>query len=103
MTTFDDREQAFENKFARDAELRFQAEMRCNKKLGLWAADLLGKSAPEAGAYVEQIIRAELDAAGHAGIARVAGDLGDKASVDEVARKRAALLAEARKEILDEG
>lgn len=103
MTTFDNREQAFENKFARDAELHFQAEMRCNRKLALWAAEMLGKSEPEAGDYVAQLIKAELDAAGHAGIARVAGDLGDKASAEEIARKRAALLAEARQEILDEG
>ena len=43
MTTFDDRENAFENKFAHDEELRFKAEARRNRLLGLWAAELMGK------------------------------------------------------------
>ena len=42
MTTFDKRKDAFENKFAHDAELRFKAEARRNKLVGLWAAGLLG-------------------------------------------------------------
>ena len=44
MTTFDKREDAFEKKFAHDAELRFKAEARRNRLLGTWAADLLGIS-----------------------------------------------------------
>ena len=48
MTTFDKREDAFEAKFARDEELRFKAEARRNKLLGLWAAEKLGKSGDEA-------------------------------------------------------
>ncbi len=47
MSTFDNREDAFENKYAHDAEMQFKAEARCNKLLGLWAADLMGKSAEE--------------------------------------------------------
>ena len=50
MTTFDDRENAFENKFAHDAEMQFKAEARRNKLLGLWAADLMGKSGDDAAA-----------------------------------------------------
>ncbi|MGB1154446.1 MAG: ATPase inhibitor subunit zeta, partial [Paracoccaceae bacterium] len=42
MTTFDERENAFENKFAFDSELQFKAEARRNKLIGLWAAHLLG-------------------------------------------------------------
>ena len=42
MTTFDERENAFEAKFALDSELQFKAEARRNKLIGLWAADLLG-------------------------------------------------------------
>ncbi|HEV8036085.1 DUF1476 domain-containing protein, partial [Yoonia sp.] len=48
MTTFDDRENAFENKFAHDAEMQFKAEARGNKLLGLWAAELMGKTGDEA-------------------------------------------------------
>ena len=48
MSTFDERESAFENKFAHDAEMQFKAEARRNKLLGLWAAELLGKSGDDA-------------------------------------------------------
>ncbi|MBE9635493.1 DUF1476 domain-containing protein [Salipiger mangrovisoli] len=104
MTTFDDREQAFENKFAHDANLNFQAEVRCNRQLGLWAAGLLGKSGDEATAYAERIIKADLDKADHAGIiASITGDLNGRASAEDVTAKRAALLVEARREVLKEG
>ena len=59
MTTFDDRENAFENKFAHDEEMKFKAEARCNKMLGLWAAELLGKSGDEAAEYAKTVIIAE--------------------------------------------
>ena len=42
MTTFDERENAFEAKFALDNDLQFKAEALRNKLIGLWAADLLG-------------------------------------------------------------
>ena len=44
MTTFDKREEGFEKKFALDEELKFKAEARRNKLLGLWVADKLGLS-----------------------------------------------------------
>ena len=53
MTTFDKREDAYEAKFARDEELRFKAEARRNKLLGLWAAEKLGKSGADAEAYAK--------------------------------------------------
>ena len=51
MATFDQRKDAFENKFAHDEELRFKAMARRNKLLGLWAAEKLGKSGADAEAY----------------------------------------------------
>ena len=51
MTTFDQREQAFEQKFEHDEELRFKARARRNKMLGLWAAGLIGKTGDAAEAY----------------------------------------------------
>jgi hypothetical protein len=44
MTNMQDREKAFEAKFALDEELRFKAEARRNKLLGLWAAELSPRS-----------------------------------------------------------
>ena len=49
MTTFDKREETFERKFVLDEELKFKAEARRNKLLGLWVADQLGLSGDAAG------------------------------------------------------
>ena len=57
MTTFDDREHAFEAKFAHDTEMQFRAEARRNKLVGLWAAGLLGKSGDEAADYAMRVVR----------------------------------------------
>ena len=63
MTTFDERETAFENKFAHDAELKFKAEARRNKLVGLWAAGLLGKSGAEAAAYASEVVMVDFEEA----------------------------------------
>ena len=103
MTTFDDRENAYENKFAHDQELNFKAEARCNKLLGLWAAEKLGKSGDEADAYAREVIKADFEEAGHEDVVRkVAGDLGGASSAEEVRTKRAELLAVAREQVLGE-
>jgi hypothetical protein len=76
MTTFDKREEAFEREFVHDADLRFKAEARRNRLLGLWAADKLGKSGAEAEAYAREVVAADFDEPGHAGVLRrVLGDL----------------------------
>jgi hypothetical protein len=64
MTTFDKRKDAFESKFAHDAELQFKAGARRNKLLGLWAAGLLGKSGAEADAYAKEVVAADFERAG---------------------------------------
>ena len=51
MANFNDREKAFENKFVHDAEMQFKADAKRNKLLGLWAAELLGRSGDDATAY----------------------------------------------------
>jgi hypothetical protein len=103
VTTFDDRESAFENKFAHDAEMQFRAEARRNKLLGLWAAGLMGKSGDEAEAYAREVVKADFEEAGNEDVVRkVAGDLGDKTTADEVRRKMAELLAVAKGQLLSE-
>ena len=103
MTTFDDRENAFENKFAHDEEMKFKADARCNKLLGLWAADLLGKTGDDAAAYAKEVIRADFEEAGHEDVVRkVAADLGDKADADTIRAKRAELMAQAKGQLLKE-
>jgi hypothetical protein len=77
MTTFDKREEGFEKKFAIDEELKFKADARRNKLLGLWAADKLGMSGDAANAYAKEVVAADFDRA--AGAARkVATDLAAK-------------------------
>ena len=64
MSTFDKREEGFERKFAHDEELKFKAEARRNKLLGLWAADLMGLSGDEAQAYAKTVIKADFEEPG---------------------------------------
>ena len=64
MTTFDKREEGFEKKFAHDEELRFKANSRRNKLLGLWAAEKMGLSGPEADAYAKEVVVADFEEAG---------------------------------------
>ena len=103
MTTFDDRENAFENKFAHDQEMQFRAEARRNKLLGLWAAEMLGKTGDDADAYAREVIKADFEEVGHEDVVRkVAGDLGDKATEDEIRAKMDQLLKVAKGQLLDE-
>jgi len=61
MTTFDKREEGFEKKFAHDEELRFKANARRNKLLGLWAAEKLGISGDAANAYAKDVVMADFE------------------------------------------
>jgi hypothetical protein len=103
MSTFDNREDAFENKYAHDAEMQFKAEARCNKLLGLWAADLMGKSAEEADAYAKEVIKSDFEEAGSEDVYRkLSGDLGDKADEATIRAKMTELLVLAKSQIFDE-
>ena len=70
MTTFDKREEGFEAKFARDQTLRFKAEARRNKLLGLWAAEKLGKTGEDAQEYARSVIAADIEEAGEEDVFR---------------------------------
>ncbi|GAA4022290.1 DUF1476 domain-containing protein [Sphingomonas swuensis] len=76
MTTFDDRERAFETKFAHDEEMRFRVIARRNKLLGHWAAGLMKLSPIEAEAYAKDVVRADFEEAGDEDVIRkLLGDL----------------------------
>jgi len=64
MTTFEERREGYESKFAHDQELRFKALARRNKLLGLWAAEKLGKSGDDGQAYAREVVRADMQDAG---------------------------------------
>lgn len=103
MTTFDNREKAFENKFAHDAEMQFKADARRNKLLGLWAAGLMGKSGDEAAAYAAEVVKSDFEEAGHEDVFRkVSGDLGDKADEATIRAQMATCMVEAKAQIMSE-
>src|SRR5262245_48378302 len=64
MTTFDKREEGLEKKFALDEELRFKANARRNKMLGMWAAEKLGLQGPAADAYSKEVVLADFEEPG---------------------------------------
>lgn len=70
MTTFDNRENAFENKFARDEELRFKATARRNRLLGQWAAVKLGLAGAAADEYAQAVVKADFDEPGDEDVVR---------------------------------
>ncbi|HYE27088.1 MAG TPA: DUF1476 domain-containing protein [Allosphingosinicella sp.] len=105
MTTFDDRERAFETKYARDQDMQFRIVARRNRLLGQWAANLMGLSQAEADAYASDVIRADFEEAGDEDVIRkVLGDL-TSAGVDcDEARIREALAhktVEARRQLME--
>ena len=103
MTTFDDRENAFESKFAHDEALRFKCEARRNKLLGLWAAGLMGKSGEEAAEYAREVVASDFEEAGDEDVFRkVAGDLGDRADAATIRARMAELMAEAKHPVMNE-
>jgi hypothetical protein len=97
MSNMQDREKAFEAKFALDEELRFKSEARRNKLLGLWAADLLGKTGADADAYAKEVIAADFEEVGHEDVVRkVKADFdaaGVERSEDEIRLQMLELLA----------
>ena len=103
MSTFDDRENAFEAKFAHDSEMQFKAEARRNKLLGLWAAGLLGKSAEEAAIYAKEVIRADFQEAGDDDVFRkIKADLGARATDATIRAKMSELMTTAKAQLMDE-
>ena len=103
MTTFDDRESAFENKFAHDAEMQFKAEARRNKLLGLWAAGLLGLSGDEAQAYAREVIKSDFQESGEEDVFRkIKADLGGRADDAAIRHQMRALMAEAKAQVMNE-
>jgi hypothetical protein len=105
MTTFDDRERAFENKYARDQEMQFRIVARRNKLLGQWAANLMGLSQAEADAYASDVIRADFEEAGDEDVIRkIVGDLTSAGVECDEAKVREALdhkTVEARRQLME--
>ena len=105
MTTFDDRERAFETKFARDEEMAFRIVARRNKLLGGWAARLMHLTPEESESYARSIIHAEFEEAGDEDVVRkLLGDLtaaGVEVDDEAVRRALADQTVEARRQLME--
>jgi hypothetical protein len=106
MTTFDNREKAFENKFAHDEEMLFKVTARRNKLLGLWAAEKMGLTDEEAKAYATSVVQADFEEAGDEDVVRkLIGDLTTAGVEVDDATVRGALdaqMVEARRQFIEQ-
>ncbi len=106
MTTFDQREQAFEHKFGHDEELKFKARARKNKMLGLWAAGLIGKTGAAAETYARDIVMADFEKPGaHDVVHTLMHDLaaaGKPTEEHTIRRQGERFMAEAMKQVMTE-
>ena len=105
MTTFNDRERAFETQYARDEEMQFRIIARRNRLMGEWAAGLMGLTEVEAASYAKDVVRADFEEAGDEDVIRkLLGDL-TSANVDiDEARIREALVhktVDARRQLME--
>ena len=105
MTTFDDRERAFETKFARDEEMAFRLVARRNRLLGQWAAARLALTPEETEAYARAVVQAEFEEAGDVDVIRkIMGDLTAAGVAVDEAEVRTALdeqADEARRQLFE--
>ena len=100
MSTFEERQNRFENKFANDQELKFKVEAKRNRNVGLWAADKLGKTGDDAAAYAKEVQKADLEEAGDEDVFRkLRADLPKEMATDEDIRQA---MSEALAEAMDE-
>ena len=103
MTQFNDREKAFESKFAHDAEMEFKVQSRRDKLVGLWAAELMGLSGADAEAYAKEVVLADLEEAGDEDVFRkLRGDLDARAvkvSDAQIREQMVTTMAQARAQL----
>lgn len=103
MTTFNEREQGFEKKFALDQEQEFKAHARRNRALGQWAAGLMGLEGAHVDEYAKAVVKSDFELPGDEDVLRkVFEDLkgsGVAITEGEVRMKMDELLAQAREQI----
>ncbi len=103
MTTFDEREAAFESKFAHDEKMQFIARMRRNRFMAVWASALKGETVEQARKYGQELVHADLQNVSEddvvEAVQRYLGDLADEAKIRS---KMAELLVEAKEQVMAE-
>ena len=105
MSTFDDREKAFESKFAHDQDMAFRVVARRNRLVGQWAAAKMGLTPAETDAYAKSVVQADFEEAGDEDVVRkLLGDLiaaGVETSDEEVRAALADQTVEARRQLME--
>lgn len=105
MTTFENRENAFENKFARDEDMSFRITARRNRLVGQWAAAKMGLTAEETDSYSKSVVQADFEEAGDEDVIRkLLGDLtaaGVDTSDEEVRKALSDHEVEARRQLME--
>lgn len=105
MTSFEDREKAFESKFAHDQEMLFRVTARRNRLIGQWAAQKMGLTVEETDAYAKAVVQAEFEEAGDEDVVRkLLGDLtsaGVEVTEAEIRGELEIKLIEARRQLLE--
>jgi len=102
MTSFDKREEAFEQRFAHDEELRFKATARRNKMLGLWAAEKLGLTGAEADSYALSVVMSAFEDSAHDVVTKIRKDFDAKGVVQsdhQITRQMTELMAQAIEDV----
>lgn len=106
MTKIEDREKAFEQKFAKDQELAFKVESRASRLIGMWVAEKLGLSGEDAKTYAREVVAANLDEPGLDDVIRkVKADLDAKSagvSAHAIEKQTNLLLEEAKRQLMEE-
>ena len=106
MSTFDNRENAFENKFAHDEEMLFRVTARRNKLVGLWAAEQMKLTPEESDSYAKSVVQADFEEAGDEDVVRkLLGDLTSAGvETDDVAIRAMldAKMVEARRQFIEQ-
>jgi hypothetical protein len=105
MTTFDDRERAYEAKYARDEDMAFRVIARRNRLVGVWAAAKMGLTPEETDAYAKAVVQADFEEAGDDDVVRkVLGDLlsaGVEADETVIRRALEEQTVEARRQLME--
>ena len=105
MTSFEDRERAFEAQFTRDAEMAFRVAARRNRLLGQWAAERMQLTPAEADAYATSVVQADFEQSGDADVVRkIVGDMAASGlDLDDAVVRRALDEAsvEARRQLME--
>ena len=101
MNNFNDREKAFEKKFANDQEAEFKISAKRNKLLGTWVASILNLNEEQKKNYITEVIKSDFQEAGDEDVfKKIKKDLEGKNIQDtEIRQNMSEFLEAAKKEI----